>query len=209
MGRLFSFRFDNLLQLVPLRIKDLLRHQLEIRGDSRLESHVGKNVFLQIDAGSDFDQSDFSIHQREYSPFGDIEDGLFVYRRVFSAECNLFNLVDKLKVVSLLQDLDLPIFGLYSANSLLNCINLAKSSDAPSGISLAVPFSSSYSHASQKEGGIPFPQIYRGTFGLHRPEVQYLHDGPPCPSPEGQARRLITASTNPPSWLVGLLPWAR
>src|SRR5450631_2291381 len=89
--------------------EDLGIHDPQPPGDDRRETHVCKNVSLEIDPGSDLCQDDSFGGQFEHGSFRDTQNRLAYALRVFTGEGDLLHLLHELVDLSLTEDVNFAI----------------------------------------------------------------------------------------------------
>jgi len=102
---------DVLCKAAPGLVEDLGIHELQVGRNLGLEVHIGENVLLKVDAGSDFDKGNLVVDELEYAALGDVKNDL-ILACILTGEGDLLYLVDELADLALFKDLQLAVAGL-------------------------------------------------------------------------------------------------
>jgi hypothetical protein len=80
--------------------------------DDRFEVHVRQNIPIDVDAGRHLDQRQAAPHPPEDAAFGDVVDRLATIVGVLAIEGDLFDLLEELSLLTLLNDAQFAVLDL-------------------------------------------------------------------------------------------------
>ena len=97
-------------EAAPCFVEDACIHEFQIRRNFRLEVHICKNIFLEVNARSNFNNSNFMVNKLEYSTLCNIQNCL-ILAGVLTSKSDLLNLVYELLCLALFNNLELAVAG--------------------------------------------------------------------------------------------------